>query len=209
MSEEAVLEKRKPGRPPGRKVKMALAAASQAAISISEMDSVVAQMKEHQKIMFESIMSGDDELIAGLKSGHTEWFTHIAKGVKDKEGNYVPTSKVTLENVHDLDTESYQRLVRICAAHVRQHMGNEDYRQYTDPLKEYIKKFAPMALGTVVSLARDGLKEETRLKAAKDILDRAGEAASEPEKDIIIPVQVNIMLTGEDGKVVSYGNTER
>ncbi len=198
--------KRKPGRPPGRKITMALEAASKAAESISEMDSVVALMKDHQRILFESIMSGDDELVACLKAGQNEWFTYIAKGVKDKEGEYVPTSSLTLSTIDDLDFDSYQRLVRICASHVRQISGTDDYQKYTLPLKEYVKRFAPMALGTIVGLSKNAQKDEVKLKAAQDILDRSGEKAVEPEKDIIIPVQVNIMLTSDDGKVVQYGD---
>ena len=198
------MEVKKRGRPKGHKITQALVKAEEAARTIEEMDGVVSLMNPQQKLLFESIMSGDDELISCLKSGHNEWFTGITKKLDNSDGTYVYSSAVTLENVRDLTPQSYSRLLSICRSQVRKVTGEDDYRIHTEPIKEYIKKFAPLALGTIIGIATGGEKEENRLKAAKDILDRAGEAAQEPEKDTILPLQVNIMLTQSDGTVVDY-----
>lgn len=198
--EDAVVKK----KTPKRKIAMALKSASEAIVSISEMDDVVSKMNDKQKLLFESLMMGDDELVAAIKSGHTAYFTGITKVVHDKNGKPLNTKDVSLENVTTLDNDSYQRLLRICTAQVRFVLATDDYRKYTVPIKEYIARLAPLALGTISALARNGVKEETRFRAAKDLLDRAGEGAREPEKDIIIPVQLNIVLTQKDGSEVQY-----
>jgi hypothetical protein len=189
------------GRPKGRKITKALASATKATLAIKEMDSAVALMSTPQKTLFESLMSGDDELVAVIKAGYTSWFTGVSKKVTTKDGEELRTSEVTFDNVHDLDPLSYQRLLKLCIARVRQTLAVDDYRQYTDPIKDYFQRFTPLAMGTIVSIAREGKKEETKLRAAQDILDRAGEKATEPEKDVIVPVQVNIQLTSDDGRV--------
>jgi hypothetical protein len=203
---------RSPGRPPGvgnkkglesGKVITAIKKASAAAVVIGEMNDVVSKMNDYQKVLFESIMSGDDDLIATLKCGQTRWFTGITKIVYLEGHIALETDKLNLSNVKDLEKESYERLLRVCGSQVRHKLGTSDYREYTLPIKEYIQRFAPLALGTIVDIAQNS-KDDTRLKAAKDLLDRAGEGAREPEKDVIIPVQVNIMLTSDSGKVTSY-----
>lgn len=196
-------EKKKAGRPPGRKITLALEKAAVATETIHEMTNVVEQMSENQRLIFESLMNGDDELTVALKSKNTNWFTGIAKVVYTAEGKPMNTREITLENMHDLADDSYQRLLRLCKTRVSQFTMS-DYNATLIPIKEYLKKFTPMALGTIVGIARDGLKEENRLKAARDILDRAGEKAAEPEKDIVVPVQVNIVLTNTDGSQVQY-----
>lgn len=187
------------GRPRGRKIEIALASGEVAATAIQEMGVVVDTMNPQQKLLFESVMSGDDALVTALKSGNTQWFTGITKKLFDSDGGSLAPTHVTLENVHDLDQRSYTRLLTICESQIRNVTGNVDYRLHTEPIKEFIKRFAPMALGTIVGIAQAGVKEENRLKAAKDLLDRAGEAAEAPDKEITIPVQVNIMLNQNDG----------
>ena len=190
----------------GRPVGKAMAAAASAALSVAEMEREMTRMTDQNRLMFESVMSGDDELTAALKSNHTEWYTGITKLLTNKDGSRVMSGKVTLANKDDLAPEDYHRLVRICSSQVRIYAGTSDYRQYTRPIREYIQRFAPMALGTVMDVMQNGSKDETRLKAAKDLLDRAGEKEPERQADIQVPVQVNIMLTDQNGHAVKYGS---
>lgn len=198
------MEKRKAGRPPGRPVGKAIEAASVINASLTDMQTEVDKMKGHQRAMFESLMSGEDELIAILRAKKEEYFTGITKMVDQKDGGRLLTSQVTLENIDTLTPDSYERLRSICASKVRVFTGTTDYREYTDSVREYIKRYAPLALGTIVRLSQDAKKEEVQLKASKDILDRAGEREPEGKHEMIVPIQVNIMLTGEDGKTFEY-----
>jgi hypothetical protein len=189
----------------GKSVENALQAAEQAASAVLVLDQKLDKLKDHHKKMFESIMAGDDELVVALKSGNQKWYTGITKMVDTVDGTRIYTSKLTLDSIQTLTPDSYERLRRIASSKVRQLTGEVDYRQYTAPIREFAKRYTPMALGTIVRLSQDAKKEEVQLKAATDILDRAGEREPEPEKDIIIPVQVNIMLTGDKGEVIQYG----
>ncbi len=183
----------------------AMEAASVAAVSIRDMDQWTSKMNEKQKTLFESLMSGDDELISCIKAGHQDYYTGITKLLTNKPGidpQRIMSHSVTLENVYDLTSEDYERLRRICASKVRYLSGTDDYRNYTAPIREYIKRFAPMALGTVMDVMQNATKDDIRLKAAKDLLDRADERGN--DKDIVVPVQVNIVLTNKDGTTTAY-----
>ena len=193
------------GRPKGRKVTQALEAANEATVSIQKVESVVSRMSERQRAFFESVMAGENEVVSILRGGYENCFTGITKVLYLKDKTPINSDKITVDNVDDLEYESYFRILTICQSRVKQIMGKDDYREVTEPIKEYIKRFAPLALGTVVGIAQHGVKEENRLKAAKDILDRAGETAQVPEKDVVVPVQVNIMLTNQDGSVTRLG----
>lgn len=191
------------GRPKGKKLEKALVAANFAAQSVKEVETVTENLDPRMKKAFESIMAGDDELVVALKAGYPEWFTGITKNIEKTDGTSIYSAKITLEDLPDLTPASYSRLRSICAAKVRQYCGDFDYRASIGPIRDYIKKLAPLALGTVVELATSAVREEVRLKAATDLLDRAGEKEPEPERDIVIPVQVNIVLTGEHGEKIT------
>lgn len=203
----SMTQKHAGGRPKGRKLTIAVEKASQAVTAIAEVDSAVALLNENQRLIFESIMTGDDALQTALKTGNQQWFTGVARKVDLLDGSQCYTTTVTAETSVDLTDASYQRLLRLCESQVRNIMGTDDYRKYTIPIREYVKRFAPLAFGVVVDIAQNGVKEENRLKAANSILDRAGEREPEPEKDVVIPVQVNIQLTQQDGSIIAYGDT--
>ncbi len=192
------------GRPAGKSVGLALEAAQTAASAINVLDQKIDKLKDHHRLLFESIMSGDDEVTAAIRSGNQKWFTGITKRVETVDGRMVFTSALTLKSLEELTVASRERLNKICAANIRNLTGTHDYREFTLPIREYIKRYAPMALGTVVKLSQEAKKEEVMLKAATDLLDRAGEREPEPEKEIIVPVQVNIVLTDDKGKKVEY-----
>ncbi len=212
--EEVVIPKRGKGRPPGAKnllpskprVKKlrpfaaALEASGKAAENVMAMEEAMASLSDPTRLLFESLMMGNDELVSALASGNSAFFTGISKMVTLKDGTRMLTSAVTSSNVHELDQESYNKLNRYCASQIRRMTAVYDYRRFTAPIREYIQKLAPMALGRIANIAQFGKKEENQLKAAQDLLDRAGEIAPAPEKDIVIPVQVNIVLTEGDGR---------
>lgn len=171
-----------------------------------ELQAVTEQMSDRQKKIFESILAGDDDLTAALKSGANNFFTGVARIVYTESGRKMDTEDVTLENKDFLDKDSYERLNRLCASQIRKAFATDDYRKYTNPIKEYIKRYAPIALNTIVDLTKNAKKEDVRLRAAQDLLNRGGEGATPPERDVIVPVQLNIMLTGEKGNIIKYGN---
>lgn len=187
------------------KLRTAVTAAAEASAAIQDMETAIAEMTPNQKGIFESVMSGDEPVITALKTGNTGWFTGIVKKVfiKDEPGPFNSTD-VSLENIYELADNSYTYLNRVCSTRVRQFMRDEDYHKHISTVREYLKRFAPLALGTIIDIAQNGEKEENRLKAAKDLLDRAGEREPEPEREMVVPVQVNIMLTDGKGKVVQY-----
>ena len=116
----------------------------------------------------------------------------------------IMSDKVTLRNKDELCEEDYMKLVKICASAVKNYAGTDDYRMYTKPIGEYIKQFAPLALGTVMKVMQSAPKAETRLKAAQDLLNRSGEKEPDRVADVQVPVQVNIMLTDQKGNTVKY-----
>lgn len=197
--------KRGRGRPKGRKVFQALEAASSAAVAIEKLDDTISKMVGDQKLMFESVLAGDDSLITALKSHNERWFVGITKLLTNSDGSRIMSNKLTLENVNLLEDRDYCRLVRLCDSMVRHNMGGVDYSQYIEPIKKYAERYAPMAFGNIMNIANNSTKDDVRLKANNKILELGGVRAPEVEKgDTIIPVQLNIMLTSNDGTTTQY-----
>jgi hypothetical protein len=204
-------EKRKRGRPAGRSITNALKLVSPAVEKVKDLDFAIDKMPEKHKRMFESLLAGDDELITALKSDYTSWFTGITKMVTLVDGTRFLTSKVSLDNVSLLDEQSYERLRSICASQVRRISGIENYLDYVKPVREFAKNYAPMAFGQIVNLSKNSKKDEMKYKASNKILELAGERPPEATRgEVTIPVQLNILLTQNDGNIVKYqnGNTD-
>ena len=64
---------------------MALVAGSNAAKAIIDMEKEKARMNDNVKALFESLMSGEDELTASLRSNHQTFYTGCTKRAKNNK----------------------------------------------------------------------------------------------------------------------------
>jgi hypothetical protein len=192
----------------GRSITIALKAADGAVQKINEMDSVIEHMTPKQESLFKAMMSGFSPLECAIMAGYQSWYKGISKNVKLKTGEWFKTADITLNNISLIDESNIEHLNSICSSQIRKITAEEDYRKYTDPVREFFQRLAPLAAMTINGIREDvKVKPETRLKAAKDMLDRAGQKAPEEKADVVIPVMVQINLTGKDGEVTHlHGN---
>jgi len=65
---------------------------------------------------------------------------------------------------------------------------------------EYLAQNGLGAAGRIERLSREALSEEVRLKANRDILDRAGIGVDRNKSNVIVPVQVNVNQDREEFK---------
>lgn len=184
----------------GRSVALALKASEGAVEKIQEMDKVIEHMNPKQEKLFKAMLSGYSDLECAIIAGYHSWFTGIRHQVLGKDGEKILTKGLTLDKAAQLDESSSELLNSICRKKIMWITAEEDYRKYVDPVKEYFKRLAPRAAMTVNGIMNDGtVKPETRLKAAQDVLDRAGESAAPQKDDVVIPVMVQINLTDQNG----------
>jgi hypothetical protein len=161
--------------------------------AIQELQEVFELMSDRQRKIFVSLAKGYDSLKAFLDAGIREQFG-IVKIVYDKEEKPVYIDKVTLDNVDKLNAASYQRLLNITDAALKDVI--KDYRpeDFIVDVRKLFKLVAPDALNTLTEIATNkSEKASDRISAAKDLLDRAG-YKEEVKKDIFMPVQVNILM---------------
>lgn len=186
----------------GRSVAIALKASEAAVENIEEMDKAVEHMNPKQEKLFKAMLSGYSDLECAIIAGYHSWFTGIRHKVLGKDGEPILTKGITLDQAAMLDEASSELLNNICRKKIMWITAEEDYRKYVDPVKEYFKRLAPRAAMTVNGIMNDNsVKPETRLKAAQDVLDRAGESAAPQKDDVVIPVLVQINLTEHDGSI--------
>ena len=185
--------KNKGGRPlgstPGHKVGNALEATKTAMDNITDL---VEKMSDRQRRAYSALATGMDPLEACLVSGIEDF--GIVKIVYDKNHKPVEIANVTIDNVHDLDAASYQRLLNIANAIVKDLLNKgQSVEEYFVDVRKLLKIVAPEAFKSIADIAQFGAKDADRLNAAKDILDRSGYTAeTAPKKDAPMPVMIQI-----------------
>ena len=147
-----------------------------AAETSKELTSVFQRMTDIQRKVFMQIATGKDSLEAAVITKQYHWFNGIVKYSRYKDGTGLKTEEITsLDTLHELDDESYQRLLRLTDTIVSQYCNTKDWRETIPDIADFFKLLAPEALTVVSELMQDAkVSPSVRLSAAKTILDKAG-----------------------------------
>jgi len=181
---------------------------------VKEAQEMFEKLSDKQRKLFVSLTSGDDELIACLKCGHTHGITTIAKIVYKKNGRPLETKKLTLNNVNELDQLSYERLLRIAKSEMKTNLIGFDYKDSLVDITNLFKMIAPEMLTVLAKVAgKENAKDSDKIKAANSILDRAGYTPGDAKKGAgQLPVQVNILFNqqpkAEELPIIKYGDSD-
>ena len=188
-----------------RKLTLALKEAKAAAEHTGTMMELIQKMGSRQRKIFLELTKGRDELQAIIAANAHSAIGGIVKKVYVVR-NGVRKGKMfeglTYNDLQYLEAESYQRLLSIARYKVQELAGNTDYRDYMVDIQDFFKLVAPQAFAIVSEIMGDeNVKTETRLAAAKDILDRSGYKQASVEQGSEMPVKVIFNL--EPQKVVA------
>ncbi len=172
---------------------------SQAVIqSVKELHELTRSMSERQRKLFGAISQGKDELEAILTTKEYRVFNRIVKTVTTFDDRKMDVNKLTLENVHDLSGDSYERLLNLCRAEVKHQLGGMLPENYRQDISEYFRIIAPEAYGVLVELMGDKkMPAAVRLKASMEVLDRAGYESRKTKTEQKMPVSVNILFNAQ------------
>jgi len=185
--------KRKVGRPKGSTGKKIDKAMIKVAQALKEAKEIQDKMSDKQRKLFVSLLKGYDPLKTCIDAGFRD-FEGITKELPQKNGKYIFSSSLTMENVDGLEEESYAKLARICQSKIDAYLSHFNYREFLINMKDIIRFVAPEAVGTIVEIMQSGTNEGNRLRAAQDLLDRSGHIGERQEPDKSMPVQVNIIM---------------
>lgn len=197
-----MLTGRPKGSTSGRKLGIALAEASTVANRAATMRATVDCLSPRQMRLFTALLQSNDELEALIRAEEYCYITGVAKVVYDRTGKKVRTSSIKqVEDLARLSPDSYARLLRLAKSAVNHNVGSQGYVGYLKDISWYFKLCAPEAFAVVMSLIRDEhIPPATRLKAALEVLDRAGYADPlEPELQETMPIQLVMHMRSVGG----------
>lgn len=190
------------GSKTGRKLRVALEKASDVANCAATMRATVDCLSPRQKRLFSALLQSNDELEAVIRAEEYCYITGVAKLVYDRTGKKVRTSSISqFKDLARLSPDSYARLLRLAKSAVNHNVGSQGYVGYLKDISWYFKLCAPEAFAVVVSLICDErTPPATRLKAALEVLDRAGYSdIPEPELQETMPIQLIIHMNSVGG----------
>jgi hypothetical protein len=200
-----------PKKLPGRKVAVALGSLQAAINTTTE---YMAAMSDRQRKMFIHLSTGKDALQSFFLSGMNEkrpFYTIKIVYLNPKKPK--KASDLTLDDLPKLTPESYARLLRFCESEVASMLGNKNYKDYIIDVQHMFALVAPEMMGVLTEVALNPeARGADRVKAATDLLDRAGYEKSQKGQAPIMPVQINIRFdkeaVPEDVPMVEYSNTD-
>lgn len=200
----------KAGRPigsnSGRKIGLALKEANVISEHTKSLEFLLSKMSDRQKRLFSSLAKGRNELEAVVESELYEYITGVAKIVYSKDGRpFKTTSLRTIKDLGRLSSNSYDRLLRLAISAVKNNVGDiETLKSLDNDLNWFLKLIAPEAARSIIGIMFDKkCTQGLRLKAAIEILNRAGYSGSADNPEERSPIRVSIVDTD---LTVSSGN---
>lgn len=175
-----------------KKIDLALEQSSKA---VQTMNGVLEEMSDKQRKLFVALATGQDALHAVFSSGYLEFLTITHKWVlHTKDGHRFPGKHLCPDNLDRLDVIDYDSLTRVAMSHIKPFFEDYKLEQHLVDVRQLFKLVAPEAFGELYNVMKTSKKDGARVKAATEILDRAGvpKVTGDPKGQVVMPVQVNI-----------------
>lgn len=174
-----------------------------AAEASTKVKHVFEQMSDPQRKLFVSLAQGDDALVAAIKGGYDSWYRGIIKVVYRRGHIAQETKSLNLSHLPNLEEESYERLLRVCEAKAKDISGGADITQYLPEIQDFFKLVAPEAFAVVNEIMTDvKVSPSVRLKAATDVLNRAGYSETKKASEDNSPVKLVFNFGGPESEAI-------
>lgn len=180
----------------GRKLDIALQTTAEISEKVYDLRVTLAKMSERQRAIYTYLVRGYDELQTLVLAKRISEVAGIIPAITTEAGYYIKTQSLkSIKDLQKLSPDSYQALLKIAKDHIIQSIGNNSYGKHLSDLDFFFRMVAPEAAKTVLEIMQDEkVSPQTRLTAAKDILDRGGYKPKEAAVNVALPVNVQINL---------------
>lgn len=194
-----------------RPLAAALKKSSEALVAAVEVQNIVESMNDKGRRLFAALTMGMNELEAVYEADLQDFYIwpHSRIAIRH-DGEKVPIQNITKYNLSSLHPESYRKIREICTHAMDVAARTHDYSIYIRDINDAFKIVAPEAFKVMNQVMMNPLeKGQTRLNAAKEVLDRAGYGVKEESAAKEMPAQVNILITDNPaGTVEVFGGMD-
>ena len=191
-----------------RPIARALKKSAEALTAAAEVQSIVESMNDKGRRLFSALTMGMNELEAVYEADLQDFYIwpHMRVAIMS-DGEKRPVQDVTKWSLMNLHPESYRKMQQVAAHSMDVNARTHDYSVYIRDINDAFKIVAPEAFKVMNKVMMDPLeKGQTRLNAAKEVLDRAGYSVKEEKNPSEMPAQVNILITDTPvGNVEVFG----
>jgi len=199
MSLEATIVEVKDKKPTRKKLALAVEQGQKVVKEMQDLQKLMLAMTPRQRKIFSCFARGMDSAQTAVEIGEHSIFAGIIKGVTLKDGRRIPSKRLNRELLAQVRLDSYERLVSVCDSQFRDAMNGMLPEQFHQDITEYFRIIAPDAFAVMSNIMHGDFHGQkvtpvVALKAATEVLDRAGYEKRGSQAAKTLPVMVNIIM---------------